>query len=344
MKIKILSAVYFLLFLNSAFAQESYIINKDGEKIIVDGSKVELLSDDDMFQYYQLGIEKKNKIDLDEITTANLGEYRIEKYTLDKKPRAYFIIAETAEKKLVGYNKFIHHHYTNAGGNDKINTTIIYNYYVIDKNNKLIEKLDFTNNPTEKATQNRNEGEAIIVKHFSDCPELIRRANALHEKLIKVGEMPNASNRLKNMAGKSEELGMKFSSVFNEPYYSNCYDKKNNLEETHILTLDNLSQYDGTYQFESFTMYKPIEKSMVIKGTFIIRGGFVDIVSKGSDTKYKITSIKDGIIYLEDKSMVHNIKLTSESGKKKGTTYDTKIFFIADRALGFTADYWCKKD
>ena len=351
MKIKFLSSVFFLLFINSAFAQEGFIIDKDGKRFIVDVSTVELLTDQDRFEYRQPGSDKKNKIDLDDIANANLGEFRIETFTLDKKATSYFIIAETAEKKLVGLNDIHHPKYSSGtpavvrGKStmrtmpDKTGTTVNYKYWIIDANNKVIEKLEFTDIKREKEAQKRDEAEAILKNHFRDCPELKRRENAIREKAkIAADIMPVMSKHYQKMV---EEV--RLLSIFDNPFFSKCNDSANDSVKSTAETREDNSQYDGTYQFESFSIYKPIEMTRGTKGTFILKNGLIDLKSKDYSIQYKIRNIKDGIMYLEDKSMIHSMKIMPEVGKKKGAAYDTKILFTSDRTTGTVTEYWCTK-
>jgi len=337
MKIKFLSSVFFLLFLNSAFAQEGFIIDKDGKKIIVDVSKVKYLSDE--LQYQLPNSEKIKNIDIDDIMTADLGDYRIETYTIDKKPKPYFIIAETTEEKLVVYKKFHYIHYTNSQGNTKTSSSVDYKYYILDTNNTVIERQDFTDIKGVKEAQKRDEAEAILKNHFRDCPELKRRENAIREKAkIAADIMPVMSKHYQKMV---EEV--RLLSIFENPFYSKCNDSANDSVKSTAQTPEDTSQYDGTYQFESFSIYKPIEMTRGTKGTFIIKNGLIDLKSKDYSIQYKIRNIKDGIMYLEDKSMIHSMKIMPEVGKKKGAAYDTKILFTSDRTTGTVTEYWCTK-
>ena len=43
--------------------------------------------------------------------------------------------------------------------------------------------------------------------------------------------------------------------------------------------------------------------------------------------------------------MIHSLKIVSESGKKKGFNYTTRITFITDKRMSDTAaDYWSVKE
>jgi len=368
MKIKLLSLLFFALYLNNAFSQEGFIINTDGEKIIVDGSKVELLPSDEKFEYQELGSDKKSKIRVDKITSATFGNFRIETFSIEKKPRAYFIIAEMLGKKLVGYS-FITSKVSvkhgpssmspnptsskNVMGQSKTTFFTKYFYYIVDESNKMVEALEFDSLYGDKNAKKRDAAEAVLRKYFSNCPELIGRLNKYDTSMM---NFENASERAKKVAKTYDEGNAKMWKFFNNPEYSKCNQTIDYLNTTtaEIVTqseplakTENIiaSQYDGTYMFESLSMdYRGSKRDMGIKGTYIIKDGFVEIKSKDNSPKYKIKNIKDGIIYCEDKNMIHTIKVEPETGKKKGFDYDTKIIFIADKVLGGSiAEYKCKK-
>jgi hypothetical protein len=104
-----------------------------------------------------------------------------------------------------------------------------------------------------------------------------------------------------------------------------------------------LSKYDGTYRFESFSLVKSTLIEKPLKGAIIFKDGIMEMQTQGSSASYKISSIKDGNIYLEDKSMTHVVKIIPESGSKKGAAYDTKIHITFDKAMSAECDYWCVK-
>lgn len=349
MKVKFLKLFVFVLFFNSAFSQDGFLIDKKGNKINVDKSNVKLFYSSDRLEYRQPGSDKEFHIDVSDITSADLGDYRIEIYEIDKKPRPYFIIAEAPNKKLIGYNEYHTFHYTNGVGNDRTSSSVDYHYYVIDASNNLIEKIEYNSLPSDKALKKREEAEAIVKKHFSDCPAFVRRAGAIHDNLARLADMPSMPKRLQKMGKKVEGQEIALLTAFVNPFYSKCDEipasqtitTSENNAQTQAPTND--SQYNGTYQFESFSMTKPFPIDKKMAGTITIKDGFVDMVSKGFSTKFKILNIRDGIIYLQDKSMEHAMTITPETGNKKGAGYDTKIHIAYDKAMGSEGDYWCTK-
>ncbi|WP_298224161.1 hypothetical protein [Flavobacterium sp.] len=325
MKINFLSLVFFALWFNGATSQEGFIINKDGEKIIVDNSTVELYASLEKFKYQEPGSDKTHTINLDKITSAAIGKYRIETFNLDKEPRPCFILAELPDKKLVSYIGIY-------------KTYRKYFSYIIDANNTVIETLKFS------STDKRDDTEAILKQHFSHCPELKTRMNSYESDYM---NLENTSKRAAKFVEKYEEGNGKMILLFRSPTYSKCNSepletvtKADDLTKTATNT-DNSAQYNGTYKFESMTTeFQGSKRTLPIKGTYIINDGFVEVKTKDNSPKYKIKSIHNGTIYLEDNNMTHTILVIPETGKK----YDTKIVFTSDKKLGGGGgEYWCIK-
>ena len=329
----------FVLSFNSTFSQESFLITKDGNELKVDGSKVKLLEFHDKFEYQEINSGKKNKISLNQIKTAVLGNYHVETFTIDNKPQECFIIAENNEKKLVGFNKVKNTTSTMSSG-----LTEFYYYYVLDKSNNLIDKMKFASDDYGGNSKERDIAENIVRKYFSNCPELMGRLNANDTKVM---DLQNASKMAQKFAQQYEQANSKMALTFGNPTYSKCNDATSPIET--IVSGDNnviSSQYDGTYKFGAITAeYGGMKNELGLKGVYMIKDGFVEVTSKDNSVKYKITNVKDGNIYCADRNMTHIMKIESETGKKKGFMYDRKITFTADKAMGgTTAEYWCKKE
>lgn len=348
MKIKFLSSLFFLLFLNSAFAQEGFIIDKDGKKIIVGGDKVELLSSFEEFEYQQSGSNKKSKIKLKNIKSANfLGFYHIETFTINKQLKPCFIIAETPKSKLVGYNEIHNQTYFTGPGKSNTRSYVKYFYYVLDNQNNLIEELKFMSFYSERSEDKRDDVESKVRNHFSDCPDLISRLNAYDPNAT---GFESVSDRAKKWTKKFEEGNAKILYLFNNPDYSMCdksavevSDIQNQTQTTSAVS--DYSKYYGVYGFSSVSMeYRGSKKDMPITGTYTLKDGFVEITTKDTSIKYKIKNVQNGVIYCEDRNMTHLLRIVPETGKKKGKDYDTRINIIMDKELGGSiTDYWCKK-
>ena len=347
-KINLLSLVFFVLFLNGASAQEGFILNKDGKKIIIGGNQVKLLSSFEEFEYQQSGSNKKSKIKLKNIKSADfLGFYHIETFTLNKQPKPCFIIAETPQKKLVGYNEIHTQTYFTGPGKSSTISYVKYFYYILDIQNNPIEELKFMSFYIERSEDKRDDVEVIIRKHFSDCPDLISRLNAYDPN---VTGFDAVSDRAKKWTKIYDEGNAKILYLFNNPDYSTC--EKSAVEVSNIkaqtqttAAVSDNSQYDGVYSFSSLSMvYRGSQRDMPIGGTYTLKDGFVTITTKDASVKYKIKNIENGLIYCEDRNMTHLLRIEPETGKKKGKDYDTKINIIMDQELGGSiTDYWCKK-
>lgn len=341
MKINFLSLVFFVLFLNCAFSQEGYFINNEGEKTIVDNNTVTYNDANQKFEYELPGSDKKIRISLDKITSARLGNYRVETFAIEDKPRAYFILIDKPGKKLVGYTV------DNSNGDTDFFTK--YFYYILDENNKLLETLKARN----ERQKDKNNIEGALEKYFSDCSEVLKKLDPYNSGMY---DSKNIPKRVQKNIEEMREDDVRYTSLFKDPMYLSCDTQKtgvpmseltnnNKLPVSTTIFSADLSQYDGKFTFASFTNHTShgFNGDMKIGGSFIIKDGYVNIVSKGYEAKYKITNIKDGMIYLEDKAMIHTLKIIPETGTKKGAAYDTKLVFGADKAMGFTAEYWCIK-
>ncbi len=343
MKANFLILLLFTLFLSSVSAQECYFVTTKGNKIIVDCNSVALNKpDNDKFDYQELNSNKKGKINLDDITNALLGEYRIETFSLEKKPKAYFIIVETSEKKLVGYNKVITNQNFNASGQSGLSSIVNYDYFILDANNQLIQKLEFDSKYGDKSAQKREEVCSQVINQFSDCKQFIKRVNAFDTQ---IHNAQTDSKIFKNSVKRFDEGKFKILNTTDNPKYSNCNEesvpnKSDNLKN------EDLTKYDGTYRFKYVTMkYGQMSRDMSVEGSYVIKNGSVESNVKSGSVVYKIKSIKDGVIYLDDKNdMVHTLTVTPETGKKKRFDYDTKIVFISDKEMNSSGEYFCIKE
>ncbi|MES2411049.1 MAG: hypothetical protein V4535_06350 [Bacteroidota bacterium] len=333
LKVVVLMAICF----NYSFSQQSFLEPKDGKKVSVDASSVELLDSQEKFKYKEANSQKENKISLNQIKTAVLGNYHIETFTIDKKPEVCFVIAESNGKKLVGFNKTKNTSTTMSSG-----FSTIYYYYVLDNNNNLIDKMKFASDDYGGTTKERDDAEAIIRKHFSDCSGLIWRLN---ENDTKKMDLDNASKTAKKFAKKFDEGNAKMILLFSNPKFSSCSISEESPIKKDITETVTIANQD--YAFGSTTIdVTGKNNKMSMKGTLSVKDGYFCCVTKYNSTKYKITSYKDGIITCLDseRDLEYTVSIVPENGRESGFAYDTKIIFIVDKKMGgSTSYYWCKK-
>lgn len=332
--------LFFSFAFNQSFSQTSYITKKDGEKIIVDDNKIEFLFPD-KFEYQLLNSDKKIKINLKKIKTAVLNKYHIETFTIDNKEKPCFVMAILNDKKLVGYSQEI-----NTSSINRSSTSIIHYNYILDRNNNMVEKIQldrFFNDPKQKNEQ----AESILRKHFSDCPSLMAR---IKEFDLKEHDFTYKSERLKKYADRADEGNIKMIYLFNNPKYSDCSEiiaptiiknpvSKDDLEAK-------LKDIKGKYNYGAMSANingRNMEMSM--KGSVLIENGYIYFETKYTKIKYPIVSFEDEVLKCSEKDMIHSLKIVSESGKKKGFNYTTRITFITDKRMSDTAaDYWSVKE
>jgi hypothetical protein len=323
---------------------------------------------------------KDQQMAIKNIKTAYVDEFVVNTFAIGKKSAAYFVIAESKSKKLVAKykvvaiqrgdanpmygqtdlnkktttinpNNLVNGDYfdknaTNRGRNLKVITT--YYLYVLDNDNKVVDEMKFDDQFYKNSTEDRNNAEAILRKHFQDCPDLIGRLNENDPKMI---NMENKSKLAKKAAERIDNANAKVFRLFDYPKYTNCDEVQATtvikpVKENTENLVELLKPVIGTYQIGAITaQLGPNKKDLALTGVLSVDDGFLSIETKDNKVKYLINSYKDGVIYCADRDMVHTMTIVSESGKKKGFSYTTKIIVAFDKKMGgATADYWCIKN
>ena len=170
--------IYVLFFLNIAsFAQNAFFIDKKGKKTIMRDDSIEILVIDDRISYAEVGKEWEKYIRFKDLDYAIVGPYYFKSFILINekgkpiKESSYFVMTETATKKLLVYT------YTLIG---KYSSTDFYFIYIIDNNNNILDsELRFTH--ARQQLDKRINAESIIRKHFSNNTELITKLNSSKE-------------------------------------------------------------------------------------------------------------------------------------------------------------------
>ena len=356
--------VMFLLLSAKTFSQKSFIVTNDNEKIIVDDSSFEIQLLAERIAYKNPNSQKNQIMHFKNIKKAVLGDYNLSRIKIaeEKEDKLYFTIAETSEKSMVGYNsgssmevysphnevKQVKHkgdpHY---GYETK--TTTKYLYYIIDNNNKVIEKLKCLDTYGEKFAKERNKVEETIKRHFSDCPDLMARL-AEHD-LANVDI--EYSKRVGKIANRLVEGNYNLIKFFEKPKYTNCSQTKSVTSKTEKTIIkannDELNMIPNQkYNVGKLTTILGAGSKTTdlnFKGTLTIKDGFLYTVTKDVSVKNKVISYDNATLKYADRDMIHTMIITAELGKIKGFAYDTKITFIADDKMGgATSYYWCTKN
>ena len=159
-----------LLFLTSlgSFAQTTYFFNKKGEKTVMRDDTVEILVVDDRISYAEVGKSWEKYIRFKDLDYAIVGPHYFKSFKLinakgkSEKETAYFVLAETKDKKLLSYTVTVIGKY----GSSKY-----YNIYCIDNNNNILDYVKLNESFVYKGA--RMKISPMINKHFSDCPEVM---------------------------------------------------------------------------------------------------------------------------------------------------------------------------
>lgn len=182
MKKHILTLFFFLAI--SSYSQNAYFVDLKGKKTFMRDDSVEIIVIDSRISYAEVDKEWEKYIRFKDLDYAMVGPHYLKSFELiNKKGKklsrsAYFVIAETATKKLLTFN------YTIVG---KYTSTNIYTIIVIDNNNNIIEFLKFSEANTHLDI--REKILPTIKNNFSDCSKLIEE----------IGKYPDNDEKHKNI-------------------------------------------------------------------------------------------------------------------------------------------------
>lgn len=336
-----------ILLSTKAFSQKSVITTIDNEKIIVDDNSINLNIKGEVVSYKIPNSEKVTDIDFKKIKSAVLGDYRMNRMKIaeEKNEQLCFTIAETQEKKLIGFNKIVSGTLVVGPNSGKSSTTQYFIYCILGKDNKVIEKLKCVNAFGEKFAKERGNVEEIIKKQFSDCKEIMDRLQSSFD--LKNTDV-HYSKRLEKMANRINDENGNIILFFEKPRYVNC-DQSSTQNGTTTSTLkkeESKSNFGNqNYIIGAISVdFRGMKKDIVYKGTYSIKDDSLIIATKDASVKYKIISYENGDLKYADGDVIQTINITSETGKTKGFAYDTKIS-ITDKKNGGgnTSYYWCTK-
>jgi len=162
---KIFITLLFLLTSLVSFSQTSYFFDKKGKKTIMRDDTVEILVVDDRISYAEAGKSWEKYIRFKDLDYAIVGPHYFKSFKLinakgkPEKETAYFVLAETKDKKLLSYTVTV----TGKYGSSKY-----YNIYAIDNNNNVLDYVKLNESFVYKGA--RMKITPMIKKHFSDCP------------------------------------------------------------------------------------------------------------------------------------------------------------------------------
>lgn len=160
-----------LLLSANAFAQQ-FIQKKDGTKIIVADGSIHIEPSNKRIGYLLKDDQKEYHVKFKELDFASYGETLFKTFTVNKKAKAFFVIAENSGKTLV-LNK--QKRVKSRGGFES--SYVHYELGVLDASGNYVSKvLSFTNeNNSNSSTETRGKIIPMIKEQFADCPKLIEK-------------------------------------------------------------------------------------------------------------------------------------------------------------------------
>ena len=158
------------LFSMQIFAQTTIQL-KDGTTINPVENSIHIAATAKKIHYKLPNVNKEQKLKFKDLATANFGDYRFKTFTIDKKQKAFYILAEANGKTLatIKTSKVI-----SRGGFESV--LDFYELAVLDSNSNVVGNITFSSNNSEKSNNERAGVITFIQTHFPDCPKLLEKA------------------------------------------------------------------------------------------------------------------------------------------------------------------------
>lgn len=152
------------------FAQTTIQL-KDGTTIRPVENSIHIATTAKKIHYKLPNVDKEQKLKFKDLAVADFGAYRFKTFTIDKKQKAFYILAEANAKTLVTIktSKVI-----SRGGFESV--LDFYELAVLDSNSNTVSHITFTSNNSEKSSNERAGVITFIQTHFPDCPKLLEKA------------------------------------------------------------------------------------------------------------------------------------------------------------------------
>lgn len=169
--------VIILLFIfSSSFAQNSYIVDNKGTKTFIRDETTDVLLVDKRISYINVGKSWEKYIKFQDLDYAVIGPSLLKSFHLNQKKRAdvYFVYGEKQDKKLIGVAITVTS--SNSSGRMMMMTSkTFYSLFVIDNTETILDQIELTSTSSKGNIEIRAQIAPMIRKHFSDCPDLMRK-------------------------------------------------------------------------------------------------------------------------------------------------------------------------
>lgn len=162
--------IILLLTFTGAYSQNSYIVDKKGNKSFIRPELTDVLLIDKRISYVNVGKSWEKYIKFEDLDQAVIGPSLLKSFHLNQQKRAevYFVYGEIPDKKLIGVAITM----TTTHGSMSSSVTS-YDLYVIDNNETIIDQISTRSGRSESKIESRAKIAPMIRKYFSDCPELM---------------------------------------------------------------------------------------------------------------------------------------------------------------------------
>ena len=162
-----------ILFLCSVSVSAQLIQKKDGTKIDVSGGTIHVEPGNKRLAYLLKDSKKEMHVKFNELDQATWGDFLFRIFVIDGKNRGFYVVTESEDKVLVTTKRV---RIKSRGGFESTYTH--YDVAVLDKQNKILEELSFTDENNEKKSAERAQVIPLVKKYFPDCPRITERAAA----------------------------------------------------------------------------------------------------------------------------------------------------------------------
>ncbi len=169
-----------MLLTTTVYSQNDFIITNEGEKIEVEDTTIAINYANKALEYKSLEKRKAKTIDFTDFSYCYFEGYVFMTFDLYKNNsiKGYFVLADSKNRKLLStvlppdtddYNKFK-------------SQTVKYEYYIIDENTTVLEKLAFDNIKIESNSTTRSLIPIKLKNQFKDFPEFLDRLATFNSK------------------------------------------------------------------------------------------------------------------------------------------------------------------
>ncbi|MEW5676504.1 hypothetical protein ABGT15_09345 [Flavobacterium enshiense] len=168
--------VLFCFITTGVLAQSTYFFDKKGKKTVMRDDTVEIIVIDERLSYAEDGKDWEKYIRFKDLDYAVIGPMLFKSFKLispkgkPKKETAYFVMAESEDRKLLCYT------YQVVG---KYSSTSHYNIYFVDNNNQILDYIEF--NTSNIYIGARAKITPFMNKHFAGCEALLERFNEFED-------------------------------------------------------------------------------------------------------------------------------------------------------------------